>query len=275
MTSNYPAIAESKLTVKALQFAIYITIAAGVVLRLAKYLPAWSLRGDEFSVVWNLINRSMISLLTSPMDYEQAAPIGFLAVEKIFLYLFGNSEYSLRFIPVSAGIASIFLYYKLLSKTLNKFSLLFTLSAFSFGNYLIYYAAEVKQYSTDVFITIILAILFYNHIQEEELQNHHFRILGIAGVAGLLFSHPALFVLIAMGFTVVIHHFRNKINLTKTLIVGMIWAVTFGLLYVLLLRKQVTSEFLIVFWGNLLSYMPCRPGWIFRGSSKLWRDSIS
>jgi len=263
-----------KRTEATLQALCYMVIAAGIILRLAKYLSDWSLRGDEFSVVLNLLDRSMASLLTSPMDHEQAAPIGFLAIEKLFLHLFGSSEYSLRFIPISTGIASIFLYYKFLAKTLNKYGSLFALTAFSFGNYLIYYASEIKQYSTDVFITILLSLAFLAHVNKKDLQNRDFILLGIGGVAALLFSHPALFVLIGMGFTLIIHHIRNKTNLIKTLIMGIAWAGTFGLLYLLLLRKQVTSEYLIIFWGNLLSYMPMPPwrdiSWFFKALEGLY-----
>ena len=244
------------------QTAVFAVIAAGVVLRTAKYLPGWSLWADEISVVLNLMNRSLLSLMTQPMDYEQAAPIGFLAVEKLLMNLFGRSEYIFQLVPYLAGTASLLYYQRLLSKTLNRYATLFTLAALSFGNYLIYYSVEVKQYSTDVLISIVLCLLFQNHIQNEKLNRRDFISLSITGFLALIFSHPSVFLLAAMGVTLILHHLRNRKNLINTFWTVSVWAVTFALLYFMLLRKQVTSEFLIEFWGNLLSYMPMPP----------WRD---
>lgn len=48
------------------------------------------MRGDELVVTLNLINRSALELITKPLDSEQAAPIGFLLLEKLLLTLFHN-----------------------------------------------------------------------------------------------------------------------------------------------------------------------------------------
>src|SRR5688572_9669177 len=78
------------------QIAIIALIAFGILLRASKYLPAWSLRGDELAVTLNLINRIAIELMTKPLDSEQAAPFGFVLLVKALMTMFGGSEYVLR-----------------------------------------------------------------------------------------------------------------------------------------------------------------------------------
>src|SRR5512135_2026571 len=91
------------------QIAILIIIVFGIILRASKYLPAWSMRGDELAVTLNLINRSPIELATKPLDYEQAAPFGFLLLTKALMIIFGKSEYVLRLVSFIAGCVSLVL----------------------------------------------------------------------------------------------------------------------------------------------------------------------
>ncbi len=243
------------------QVEIYVIIGMGIILRAAKYLPGWSMRGDELAVTINLINRSITSLVTKPLDLEQAAPMGFLVLEKILITFFGRSEYVLRLIPFLAGVASLLLMQRLLARTIGKYGNLFAITAFAFGNYLIYYSAELKQYSTDVLINIILISLFYSHTNKETTPRD-LLVLGAVGFFALFFSHPALFVLIAIGMTLIVHHRNDRKQLVWVVLIGAVWAMTFLAIYLILLRYQTTSTYLIQFWGDLLSYMPIPP----------WRD---
>src|ERR1041384_1985628 len=85
------------------QIAVIIIILFGIILRASKYLPAWSMRGDELAVTLNLINRSATELATKPLDYEQAAPFGFLLLTKVLMTIFGKSAYVLRLTSFIAG----------------------------------------------------------------------------------------------------------------------------------------------------------------------------
>jgi hypothetical protein len=163
----FPAIQNKDWLFSALIVAI---IGMGLILRTAKYLPAWSMRGDELAVALNLINRSAIDLITRPLDGDQAAPIGFLLVEKLLLVLFGKSEYILRLPAFVAGCASLILLQKLLSKTVGKYGNLFAMAASAFSWYLIYYSSELKQYSSDVLVCIILLLFFQKHLSKKNDQ---------------------------------------------------------------------------------------------------------
>ena len=82
----------------------------GITLRIVQYFHNRSLWLDEAMLGLNIINRSFAQLLM-PLDYNQVcAPIGFLLTEKLFVELFGPSEYALRLFPFLCGLISLFLF---------------------------------------------------------------------------------------------------------------------------------------------------------------------
>ena len=241
------------------QILVIGIIGLGILLRASKYLPAWSMRGDELSLTSNLMNRSPLELISKPLDFEQAAPFGFLLIEKFLLTVLGRSEYVLRLVPFLAGCASLFLLQRLLSKPSAQYGNLFALGAFAFGDYLIYYSAEIKQYSTDVLICLVLFLILQRHLANEHTTTDDMLWLAGAGVFALCFSHPAVFILGGIGIALFAHHFKDKRRLVWVIITSAVWAVTFLIVYLLILRHQTTSSYLITFWGNLLSFMPMPP----------------
>ncbi|HLO33552.1 MAG TPA: glycosyltransferase family 39 protein [Anaerolineales bacterium] len=243
------------------RIAIIAIIMFGMILRASKYLPGWLMRGDELAVMRNLINRSAMDLMTKPLHNEQAAPFGFVLSIKTLITIFGRSEYVLRLPAFLAGCFSLILMQSLLTKTGKRYGNIFALAGFAFGDYLIYYSAELKQYSTDVLLCLILLLAFYQHLDKETTAKD-FIVLTALGTLALCFSYTALFIIAGIGITLLIHYWRNSQKLRWIALTGMIWMGTFLALYFLLLRQQTQDPYLITFWDNLLSFMPMPP----------WRD---
>lgn len=72
---------------------------------------------------------------------------------------------------------------------------------FAFGEPLIHYASEVKQYSTDVTFTIMVVLLTLAIAERDDLSPAWLGGYGLAGAIAVWFSHPAVFVLAACGLT--------------------------------------------------------------------------
>ena len=240
------------------QIAAILIIAFGILLRASKYLPAFSMRGDELAVTLNLTNRSALDLLTKPLDYEQAVPFGFALLVKGLLTILGRSEYVLRMTAFVAGCISLILMFNLLTKTVGRYGTVFALTAFAFGNYLIYYSAELKQYSTDVLWSLILLLAFHQHLSRETSARDFVLLAGLGALA-LCFSYPALFILAGIGVTLFLHYWRDKQKLLWITCTGLTWAGIFLITYFVLLRHQTQDPYLITFWENLLSFMPMPP----------------
>ena len=64
-------------------------------------------RADEAMIALNIERRSYAELFGT-LDFNQAAPLGFLWLEKAAVQLLGPSELALRLWPLLAGIAALF-----------------------------------------------------------------------------------------------------------------------------------------------------------------------
>ena len=210
--------------------------------------PCWPL---------NIVNRDFAGLL-QPLDYDQGAPIGFLLVEKILNIMFGDHEFVLRFFPLVAGITSLILFYLLLRHTMSGIGLLIGLALFTFSPELVYYSSEMKQYIIDVTMAISLLLLAIP-IFEQQARKRDFIGLGLAGILGMWFSHPALFVLAGIGFGLFIQFIkqRDRSQISSVLMLGVIWLANLGSLYFVSLSGLRQNMFLRDYWQE--NFMPIPP----------------
>ena len=111
---------------------IRIIILLGIAVRLSHYLPNHSLRIDESALSLNIVNCSSSGFL-EPMEYDQMAPFGYLWLSKLTVDIFGNHEYSLRFLSIVAGGTSLFLFYKLSPRELDHRGVLVAMNFFATG----------------------------------------------------------------------------------------------------------------------------------------------
>lgn len=187
--------------------AHWIVIAVGIALRVAQFLYNRSLTEGEAALALNIIERSYVDLL-KPLDYFQAAPVGFLMMQRFVVNVLGTTEYALRLLPLGAGIMGLLLFYHCAKAILTKEAIPIALILYSVGDHLIYFSSEVKQYSSDVLIVlIILAVCCAIWRSRQTL---YYLAFGLTGAVALWFSHPALFVFIAGGMVLLVSEIRHK-----------------------------------------------------------------
>lgn len=234
---------------------IKILLAVGVFLRVYPYLYNRSLWYDEAMLVFSILDQPYSALL-SALPYNQAAPIGYMVVQKIIVSLLGNSEYSLRLITLLAGIASIFLFYSLINSFFKKRCQVWALALFIFCQPAIYYCSEVKPYGIDLFFTLLLSVLF---LQVNEKKSGWINLL-IAGAASIYFSFPAIFILAGGGVCLFVKGIKNRDrkNLKKLISIGIFWIILFAINFYFFIRPglqndtltsmHVTHSFPLTFW---------------------------
>lgn len=228
-------------------FAAWGLLAIGIVLRLRQYLANRSLWLDEAMLALNIIHKDVWGLF-GKLDSEQGAPLGFLLLEKLAATLFGDGERALRLLPLLAGCASLVLFYLLARQILRSPGLLTALALFALSPTFIYYSSEIKQYSTDVFFTVLLLFLFTRY--SSPITNYQ---LLLAGILAPWFSHPAIFILAAIGLTLLIQNRRTPLPI---LALGAGWLVSFGALYLVSLRGLSENEFLRDYWQEYFRQSP-------------------
>jgi len=248
-----------------------LLIAVGVAIRLRQYLANFSLEVSEAELALNLVGRSFADLLR-PLDLDQAAPILFLWIERLAIVTFGPGELSLRAFPTLCGVASLFLFRALARRVVSPFATHVALGFFAISPYLVSHANHVKQYSSDVTVTIVLLLLALR-ARSRRYDAASVAALGVVGAAALWLSHPAVFVLGAVGLLWLA---SPRESLVPAAVCGTLWAASFAALYALSLRHIQSNAFLASYWNN--AFMPFPPhslgdlGWFQDAFFATFRD---
>ncbi len=257
---------------------LWVILIFAVILRLWQYFFNRSLWLDEACLAWNIVNKSYLELL-GPLEYGQAAPIGFLFVERFFVQIFGNTDYVLRLFPLLSGISSLFLFYMLIRSRFSREGTLLAVFLFSFSNSLIYFSSDLKQYSSDVAVTLIL-LLGAVHITHRKLTIARVVLFGLCGALALCLSHPALFVLGGIGLTLsLMYLFRKDFqSLTRLLPAFLGWAISFLGLYLLSYGQATHREGLLQYWkSSFMPFPPTTPAeflWFYKKIFEIFRNPV-
>ncbi len=142
------------------------------------------------------------------------------------------------------------------------------LGLFTFSWPSVYYASEVKQYGSDVLVSLILLSAAYLCIAPEVPRRNWLALLG-AGTLGLWMSHPALFTTTAVIMVLAIANLllRNRKNLCWLFSIGLCWMLNSLFVYLLSLRYSAASKMLNQYWQDY--FMPWPPwsdlNWFWQG----------
>lgn len=239
------------------EWGLRLVIALGIVVRLHHYLVDRSLWLDEAMISLNIDLRSFAELAGS-LDFNQAAPLGFLWLEKLAVSVLGTSELALRLWPLIAGVGALLLFAGAAWRLLSPRAAVFVVGLFAISTSLTYFAAEVKQYSFDVLFAC--AVLWLAAAVRHETRGS-LVILAVFGAIGVWFSHPFVFLLPGIALFLWLAdapELRVDRERTRTLVlVGLVWGVSFAAAYLLTARDASRSPLMARFWAE--GFMPIPP----------------
>ena len=241
------------------KWLIWTIILIGIVLRVAQFAYNRALWFDEVLISRNIVERSFLELL-EPLDYNQGAPIGFLIIEKLLLPLPGSRDLVLRIYPLICGVFALPVFYRVAAFYLGRKAIPIAVALLSFSGVLIYYSSEVKQYSSDVMITLLIIYLTI-WVRSKSPTILRFGTYAVAGAVAIWLSHPAVFVLAGLGTSLLLERLMRrdwKEGLTL-LPIFVIWLAGFGASYVLSLTDLTRHELLLDYWSNQRAFMPFPP----------------
>lgn len=245
----------------------------GVGLRVGQYAMGEALWYDELALARNLVERPFHELVASPLEYAQVAPPGFLLLEKVAITALGNNEYALRLFPLLCALASLPLFAYVARRTLTPAAALLAVTLFSLSPRLIAFAAQAKQYSTDVAITLLVTTLMLRWGERQPVK-HAFPSAALLGAVGLVvvwFSHAAVLVLAGLGVALSFEaNHRERLSLRNLAPIAILWSI--GMLAVVTLglhnMSSSTHAYMQAYWSN--EFMPLPPEsagevlWIWR-----------
>jgi hypothetical protein len=249
----------------------------GVVVRGRQYLTNRSFWLDEAFLANNFKTRGFLQLL-EPLDNKQVAPIGFLWAEKLMANIFGLNEYALRLIPFLASIAAIYILYDLARVLISKRWGLIIAFAFTLPLTITYYASELKQYMTDLFIALLLFWTFYRFVFRK--QNAWAVIaLGVVGAVSIWFSNVTPIILLSLGFALWIP-MLNQFDLRKFLMLiscNLLWLISFYIYYTNFIESNPHRAGMMRYWAS--SFMPHQPTeaieWLINAFEALFKNATS
>jgi len=222
-----------------LRYAAWFFMALGTALRVLEYVANRSLSIDESYLALNLIEKSPSELYRG-LDFNQAAPIGFLEAEKLTIAIFGRDEYALRLLPLLASILAMLVFYRVAQKLLPPLAATTAVAAFALLDPLVYYSATAKQYAFDLAGGVVILALA---LVLEGRPLRRLDLLALTAFGGVLvwFSHASVFVLAGFGVLLAIRFIGDRDWKSTAALLAMIglWAASFAFEF-LLSRSNLT-----------------------------------
>ncbi len=213
----------------------------------------------------NVVNSSFSDLLGPLIHPPQNAPVGFVLLTKYLTVVFFENELTLRLLPFISGILSIFLFVSICKKLLNQKGLLIALLFFSISELLIQYSSEFKQYSSDVFFSLLLLYMALKIDKKAAGTNKVISILmlGFIGMITLFFSYPATVILCVTGCYLIYNLYKSdqKRLMFLVIITSSVWFCAFLVIYKLFISDSpALDKGAYDFWkGGFLAFPPSSP----------------
>jgi hypothetical protein len=234
----------------------WVMVLVGAALRLRRYLQDRGVMHDEAQLAVNILTKSFAQLFRPLNLGDQAAPVGFLLLQKIATIVFGSSEPAIRLVPLLAALIALPTFLQLVRKIGTPMIALLAISWFALDEHLIYYAAEGKQYSTDVLCCLIVLTLALRGGKEFNRP-----ILAIAGAILIWFSHPVLFVKGGIATAMMLEDLadRDWKLAGKDAGYSAIWIASFLLNFLFVSRYYAASSYLRDYWADRNAFAPIPP----------------
>jgi hypothetical protein len=240
-----------------------IAIAVGVVLRVVEFWRARPLWLDEAMLGLNVASRNFAQL-ARPLDYDQSAPLLYLWLERLAVVVAGVNERTLRLLPFIAGIAVVPLLWVVARRLAGETTAAIATVLVALSVTLVTFSAEAKQYGVDPLATLSIMWLS-SRVHAAPGEPRRWNALLFGGVAGLLLSQPAVFVLGgAFAALAADHAVRQSPGVRRRFAVSAaICAIVFVPLYFGVYRGTAQSAYMRHFWeGTFLD--PRTPDFLLR-----------
>ncbi|MEM3101502.1 MAG: hypothetical protein QXT99_09150 [Candidatus Nitrosotenuis sp.] len=241
----------------------WFIIGVGIALRINRYLYNPSLWFDEARNAMFIIDRPFWEFIPPRSDHTISPQIGFLMLEKLAIQIIGYSEYALRLFPLLFGIISLFLFYKIARYYIQPKAVPVALGLFAILNPLVSLSSELKPYTGDVAIALLLYVVTI-YIQSRKLTAFQIILLGGFGAIVVWFSHPSVFILLGVGITSGFSCLLKKEwpKLGRLLITFLIWISSFLVVYLIYTRHLMFNFTLTndrIVWMKDKAFMPFPP----------------
>jgi len=239
-------------------------VGLGIAVRTIVFCRGYSLILDECSISLDIFFGGIRSFLHT-LPRNQAAPLGYLVVQKCILPLFGMNDYTTRLFPFFLGIIAIPGAVLLASFVFNSLrtpaAFLVAVGLVSFNRGAISYSATAKQYSVESAVTIFLLLAFAAYLataKSARQQKTRSIMLALSPIL-VWFSFGAVFVVAAIFSVLFLRalFLRRRQALAIAAAFGINALTQLTLFYFLSMRSVSVNRRMVRAWTA--AYMPLWP----------------
>ena len=244
----------------------WLAIVAGVILRVLEYSDQRGLYLDEVYLLQNLVSRSVFDFRT--LAEHQLAPPGFLVIERLMVRLPMNDELAARLLPLVFAVASLFLFQAVARRYLDRRAVPIAMAFFATADYLLYYSAEIKQYSLDVSLTLAALLL---GARSGPPTPRRLAVLSTFGAIAVWFSHPIALVLAGVGVHQIVSAALRgrRVEMLRATAVCVLWTISFAACFVVSHRLLDQDSFMWDWWH--FAFIPFPPKSVAEGTRTVWQ----
>lgn len=247
--------------------AAVLAVVVGITLRVGVIVRGNSLWIDEAMLALNVLGRGWGSLAT-PLDWGQAAPVGFLWVLKALTKCFGASEWVFRVWPLAAGVGTLMITWLAGRRLVGAPSAACATVVMAVSFVAVRYSTEAKPYASDALVSMaIVWIGLAVHAEPQRVRRWLW--LAVAGLAGVLLSYPAAFVLAAVGLALARDAWRSGWRArTAWVACSGVWVLALANEWFLARGDGGVAAYLRDVWGPAMLNAP-GPGLLWRARQAL------
>jgi hypothetical protein len=227
-------------------------------LRIALWLQPRSLWIDEAMLGLNIASRTYLGLLP-PLDYDQAAPLLYLWIERSMVAVFGVSEASLRLPALAAGIVTVPLIYLVARRLFCQRVALLASAMSAMSPTLIHFSSEVKQYAVEACASCAVVYLGLRWLEEPSSPRRWLALVAL-GVVAIWLALPVAFVLASAGLAALLTQglpVHDRVRRIGHLVIW--WGGSLAVSYLWVYRYAKHDSYLRHYWSQAF-LTPGRPG---------------
>jgi len=222
-------------------------VALGVVLRVLQYSIPRSLWFDEARNAAEILKDHWWLML--PPHSAQPTPFGFLWLERGVVALLGEGELALRLFPLLAGLGALAVAARLAHQSLRGWAAPLAVAMLALSAPAVYFSTEVKQYSSDLLVGLLIALAFANYQSSEKALRAV--LFGLLGALAVWISYTSVFYLAVAGTMLVVRRLHRRDWRGSVLCVGMgsMWLASFALHYRVAISHWSQTQWLTAHWS--------------------------
>ena len=224
---------------RSIQSAFTGVLILGLALRFYQYLMGRSLWDDESHLALNFMNHGFLRL-TQPLDYIQAAPVLFILLVKSVVEIFGYNELAFHAIPFVSSILTLPLIYFITRQlTGSRTTALIAFFIFSANLCLIYFSSELKQYTVELSVYLVLVYLAIG--ENKFIAQRRNLLLAVAGSICIFLSNTAFLILFCIACNYILNWYKQKKIVKEEFKIFIPWLLAFLINYFLFIYHHPSA----------------------------------